>query len=287
MKTQNTTLYIILGSIVATIYATIFMFGVDSPVKCALIFTAVIVLLFLAKIVYPLVPVVSGLWQKINVNIQKKIIFVLILVFFTAVCLKSHWLIYYEPAFKGTILDIDTKQPIEGAVIVIVYKKEVMGLGAGSFSKVINIREVLTDKEGKFETTFYATLIQPFSWQDQTIFLIYKPGYANIELTLKDYFTGQDTREQEGSWPDQELRKYKFKLRGSGIVELPKLKTREERSRSIPSLPDELNYLEKQSTLTRLINEENKNLGFGETDPYKAREFILNMGKGTKYYRNQ
>jgi hypothetical protein len=187
--------------------------------------------------------------------------------------------IYHEPKFKGMILDIESKQPIEGAVVAIVYKTKMIGLGAGSISNIINIRETLTDKDGKFEASSYTTIIAPFSWQDRTIFLIFKPGYATLELALKNYFTGVDTREQEGSWPDQELRKYKFKLRGTGIVELPKLKTREERLRSIPSLPDELYLLEKQSTLTRLINEENKNLGLQETDPYKAREFILHMGK--------
>jgi hypothetical protein len=123
---------------------------------------------------------------------------------------EAGWLIYHEPEFNGTILDIDTKQPIEGAVVVVEYKKESMGVGAGNISWVIGVREALTSKEGKFRFPSYTTLIQPFSWQTHTVFLIYKPGYASLQLALKDYLTGKETSEMEGSWPGPEFRGFEI-----------------------------------------------------------------------------
>ena len=142
---------------------------------------------------------------------------------------EAGWLIYHEPKFTGKILDIDTKQPIEGVVVVIVYKKENMGLGGGNISSVINVQETLTDKDGNFHFPSYRTLIQPFSWQIPSFFVIFKPGYASLGLVLKEYFKDGEPKEHEGSWPDQELRKFKYRVRYPNIVELPKLTTREER----------------------------------------------------------
>jgi len=156
-----------------------------------------------------------------------------LLVGFLSSSANAAWPIYHEPEFNGQILDIDTKEPIEGAVVVVEYKKESMGMGAGHESSVIKVRETLTDKDGKFHIPSYTTtLLLPFTWQDHSIFIIYKPGYASIQLALNDYFTGKDMSEQVGSWPDQDLRMLKYRLRCPGIVELPKLQTREQRLRA-------------------------------------------------------
>jgi len=142
---------------------------------------------------------------------------------------EAGWLIFHEPEFNGKILDIETNQPIEGAVVVVEYKKETMGLGGGNISWVIDVRETLTDKKGNFHFPSYTTLIQPFSWQIQPIFIIFKPGYASIEWPLKKYFTGEETGVQEGTWPGPEFKGLKYRLRGLGIVELPRLTMREQR----------------------------------------------------------
>ena len=146
---------------------------------------------------------------------------------FMASISEAGWLIYHEPEFKGPILDYETKEPIDGAVVVAVYKKASMGLGAGSIDSIINARETLTDKDGNFRIQSYTTLIQPFSWRIPTTLIIFKPGYASAEIGIW-HFTGQELKEeQERGWPwTKDLR---FKLRGRGIVELPKARTREER----------------------------------------------------------
>lgn len=140
---------------------------------------------------------------------------------------EAGWLVYHEPEFKGTILDISTKQPIEGAVVVAIYSKATIGLGAGTISSIINVRETLTDKEGNFRIPSYTTLIQPFSWQIPNRVIIFKPGYASLE-TGTGYFIGEELmKEQAGSW--WWSKDLKYRLRGRGIVELPLLRTREER----------------------------------------------------------
>jgi hypothetical protein len=151
-----------------------------------------------------------------------------LLVAFMAASSEAGWLIFHEPEFNGKILDIDAKQPIEGAVVVVEYKKETLGVGAGNMSSVIAVRETLTDKDGNFHFPSYTTLIQPFSWQIPTVFVIYKPGYASVELALKDYLTGKEKREVEGSWPIPEFKGLQYRLL-TETVELPKLSTREQR----------------------------------------------------------
>jgi hypothetical protein len=151
----------------------------------------------------------------------------LLLVFAICMTPMTGCFVYHESAFKGTILDVDTKQPVEGAVVVAEYKKESMGVGAGSISSIIKVRETLTDKEGNFNISSYLTIKFPFTWKTQSILIIYKPGYANLELGSWHFIGKVMPEEQESPWfLSKEL---KYKLRGAGIVELPKVAKREDR----------------------------------------------------------
>lgn len=239
---------------------------------------------------------------------MKRYLILLILIFifyFSFMLTPSHalwWMVYHKPAFKGKVIDAETKEPIAGAVVVVVYDKATMGLGAGALSSIINVREVLTDKEGMFRISSYTTIIQPFSVEDEAVFIIFKPGYGSFPhlrvsppklvltnepgdtsyLTFEEFFSREVGTLKEfwasEPWKKEEKPPKKIKV-AFGIVELPKLKTREERSRNIPSLPTVLDFLEKQKNLILLINEEEEILGLQKSDPYKARESILKMGR--------
>ncbi len=198
---------------------------------------------------------------------------------------EAVWPMYHEPAFNGRVVDIATGKPIEGAVVVAVYNKRALGARKGQSSSVINVKEVLTDREGRFHIPSYTTLLAlPFTQSDRTTFLIYKPGYASANLPIKGFFTGQAKAERELSpWDDPVLSgKYKIKLWPSGVIGLPKLDTKDERLRNMPSLPDKLEHLGRQKELTKLINEERRELGEAEIDPYKMRNTLLNEVKGEK-----
>lgn len=153
------------------------------------------------------------------------VLILIIMIASTAGCL------YHKPEFSGQILDKETKQPIEGAVVVAVYNKEYMGVGAGANTKIINVRETLTNSDGKFHIPSYATLIVPvFSRESYATFVIFKPGYASISgANLEDLFMGE--KGQEGGW---QLLYTTETIRFSpqSVVELPKLKTWEERNKA-------------------------------------------------------
>lgn len=181
----------------------------------------------------------------------------------------ADWLIYHKPAFEGKVIDAETKEPIEGAVVVAIYNKTLMSLGAGTNSYEINVREALTNKDGYFRIPSYTTLIQPFSWESWATFIIYKPGYGSYpspqthpRLSLNEqerYFSLGWGREEKfeaylGDW------KYGIMTLKAGIVELPRLHTREDRLRTIPGTPTFIKskYL---PLLYGLINEEAAHFG--------------------------
>ncbi len=56
-----------------------------------------------------------------------------------------------EPAYEGQIIDIETKEPIEGASVVAIYMSEVM-TPVQFTTSTVEVREAVTDKEGKFLT---------------------------------------------------------------------------------------------------------------------------------------
>jgi hypothetical protein len=183
---------------------------------------------------------------------QQNIIFLCVLVILIAPATGCY---YHEQAFRGTILDIDTKQPIEGAVVVVEYKKAALGIAPEAMSSIINIRETLTDQEGNFNIPSYTTMLRPLSWKIPTIFIIFKPGYASLEAGSSYFEAGEELKEsQNGSWYwSTEL---KYRIHGAGIVELPKLRTREERKKAKPAPIGDDSDWAKQKNLINAIREE-------------------------------
>ena len=178
------------------------------------------------------------------------------------------WLIYHKPAFEGKVIDAETKEPIEGAVVVAIYNKTLMSLGAGTNSYEIHVRETLTDKDGYFRIPSYSTIIQPFSWEDSATFIIYKPGYGSFPShqsyppvlergAQESYFTiglGVESEFKRG------IGAYQFVKLTAGIVELPSLHTKKERLRTIPGTPT-FTKSKDLPALYGLINEEYAHFG--------------------------
>jgi hypothetical protein len=161
-------------------------------------------------------------------RIVKIIISAAFLFTFMAASSEAAWLIYHKPEFKGKVIDAETKDPIAGAVVVVVYNKTTLGLGAGTISSIINVKETLTDKDGMFRIPSYTTLIQPFSWASSATFIVFKPGYASVSgLSLEETLSKDtDKKEIELPWLYNKNMKFRFAPR---LIGLPKLKTREER----------------------------------------------------------
>lgn len=222
--------------------------------------------------------------NKINRRLaMNKWVFVLTLVIFTVAVnvSRSHagWLIYHKPAFQGKVIDAETKEPIEGAVVVVVYKKHTLISGpGGGYTTEIKTKETLTDQKGEFHFSSYTTVIQPNSIEDYAEFIIYKPGYGNFPgqrrsppmgMGLEDIETffsreigTQEKLEVAAKTADD---KFEEKLVNMtlGVVELPLLKTRDERLRAMPSTPTDIRSKELP-LLYKMMNEENKRFGLGE-----------------------
>lgn len=181
---------------------------------------------------------------------------------------SAGWLIYHKPEFKGRVIDAETKAPIAGAVVVATYYKSTMGV-PHHYSSVINVRETLTDQNGEFSIPSYTTLIQPLSMSSFVQFIIYKPDYGNFPhqhvsppkpgVRPEDFFSGDYGNNGEVTWLDKKI-KVTF-----GIVELPKLFTKEERLRAIPGRPSDTTSKELP-LLYKAINDERKAFGLEEVD---------------------
>ena len=177
------------------------------------------------------------------------------------------WFIYHKPSYMGKVIDSETKEPIEGAVVVAMYYKYpiISGPGGGSAS-IMHIKEALTDKNGKFRIPSYTTVIQPLSTEDQTEFIIYKPGYGKFphervnppkpmsSPAIERFFWEESFGNQGEIILDFGPLKKGYGI--YGVVELPSLKTRKERLRAVPSPPTDI--IKDTPLLYKAINEEYK-----------------------------
>jgi hypothetical protein len=167
--------------------------------------------------------------------------------------------IYYSDGpWKGSVIDAETKQPIEGAVVVAIWRK-VYGTPTGNDSYFLDAKEVLTDANGNFLIPkFWKLNVLPFiRWFDGPEFIVFKPGYTafpGYEYFWK-YFPQSPLKVDIDTLAEM--------FKKGVVVELLKLKTKEERGMNIPGWIDDVGS-EKLPLFYGLINEEGRNLGIGE-----------------------
>lgn len=193
------------------------------------------------------------------------LVFVLIILFSASTC-SAGWVVFHKPEYRGRLIDAETKEPIEGAVVVAMYQKYpiISGPGGGS-SEIIHIKEALTDEKGEFVIPSYWTLMGPNATEYRTEFIIYKPGYASFPNNSRDIypFNYFDPSFLFTKKLDKvvEIRRSSGLIKITfGVAELPRLKTIKERLRTIPSPPT----IEKKDTplFYKSINEERISFGF-------------------------
>lgn len=151
--------------------------------------------------------------------------------------------------FRGQVVDLETGQPIAGAVILAVWW-EVVATPVEGKSRFYDAKEAVTGPDGRFEIP---RLKAPF----------WKLGVQPAELTI--FAPGYEWRSTLVTPPDGE------RFVAPTVVQMRPLKTREEllqKSRSRPaSVP-----LEKMPELTRVINAEREMLGVGPLPVVTPRE---------------
>ena len=162
--------------------------------------------------------------------------------------------------WRAQIVDAETKQPLEGIIVVAVWWKLTGGPGGWS-SQYYDSEEVLTDKDGRFtiaSRTFFS--LNPMVTFRGPIFTIFKPGYG------EDVWPGWYTEATQ--WSPEKRKKLGqpwefFQLEGL-VLEMPRLRTIEERKKyldrigiDIPSMPFER---KKMPLFERAIAEEREAL---------------------------
>lgn len=223
--------------------------------------------------------------------IRTLIAFVIAILLSSESLASSGWLIYYERAFKGKVIDAKTKEPIEGAVVVAIYHVRLFGpiLPIFSGSEMADVQETITDSQGNF---FIPSNFFFYPWPttlggETTTFVIFKPGYGSfpwhrvsppMEMSLdviEEYFTKEVGKAGEILQRSQiPITKGKILNRWNvtfGIVELPKLKTREERRNALPSIPGANIPEKKIKNLLKAIDDERLYL-YGPSGPIYNKE---------------
>ncbi|MFQ5916048.1 MAG: hypothetical protein ACE5JS_22980 [Nitrospinota bacterium] len=155
---------------------------------------------------------------------------------------KPGWLLYTGGPYRGQLLDAATRQPLEGAVVLFYWNKDVFGGAGGPVAFFQKAVELLTDKEGRFHIPWFIGMsLNPFAVVQEPKSIFYYPGYGSelAEVTPR------------GGEP----------LRDATVIPMRKLQTREERIRVVAGLPPGGVPDEAMPNLIRLMNIEATALG--------------------------
>lgn len=153
----------------------------------------------------------------------------------------ASWLIYHKPEFKGKVVDLDTGEPIEGAVVIAIYQKKTLNPPVEDYVSSIHAKETLTDQNGEFRISSYTTMINPFSSSYDVEFIVFKPGYVwerpvHLERTL----SGQGTSDFDmPTWWDRNLKCIVLK---SGTIKIPKVRSDSDRINSFGGASEVYNF---------------------------------------------
>jgi len=164
--------------------------------------------------------------------------FILVIVFMPISNASSE--VYTKPEFHGRVIDAETKQPIEGAVAVVIYHRTAIFGFVDVIHGIADAVETLTDKKGEFSFPAY-NYSNPLWREDIASFIFFKPGYMSSQgpsgigglSMIEKYFSISESEIGKVG----EIKLYKFHTWYTwtgplGIVELKKAKSYEERRKA-------------------------------------------------------
>ena len=144
-------------------------------------------------------------------NRSAGLLLIVLLLFFTSGCF-SHLALYDGP-YRGRIIDDDTREPIEGVVVLGTWYKSIP-TAAGSVSRFYDARESVTDENGEFY--FGGKGPRAMSNLEPVYLYVFKTGYEFFKARW-DSLDYDDMLKQivewEGSKPIIPLRKLTMEQR--------------------------------------------------------------------------
>ncbi len=143
-----------------------------------------------------------------------------------AVQAASGWIFYWDGSYHGKVIDAETKEPIEGAVVVALHTVSCYRIVQQN-AKAVGVQEALTQANGEFHIPPYWTVTTPECWASFTSFTVFKPWYHTFPVSTA--FIGKEP--QPRVYPSSEnprLKRMEDIFRVGAVIELPPLKTDED-----------------------------------------------------------
>ena len=151
----------------------------------------------------------------------------------------------YLAPYKGKVIDAETKKPIEGAAVLIIYYNESPTI-AGSSVLPADAQEAVTDSKGEFNIPWRIARFGILNWYPEAGVKIFKPGYGFFPRHRLSEAIGANR-----SWPPA----YEYI-----VYEIPKLHTKEEKRKNLPPTYNRIPY-QKKARYFEDINKERIGLG--------------------------
>lgn len=160
--------------------------------------------------------------------------------------------------WRGQIVDKETGQPLEDVVVLAYWIRltgTIAGWGGGKYEAA---EDTVTGPDGRFVIPAHSkATLNPSQRIAGPELVIYKPGYGRW------LFQGSDTWPKDVLLAQEQGRRAWKKFAGEGIViELPPLKTREERLKMLATLtwPPDIPH-RKTALLREFVQQERRYLG--------------------------
>lgn len=170
----------------------------------------------------------------------------------------SDGLIYfYDGPYKGKVIELETKKPIEGAVIAATWLITTWV----HTEKFCDAKETISDKNGEFELPKGWCISHPFAKIDKPWVVVFKPGYLGYPPLG---YNEEERISYMPKWGNPRLFENKNQY---NIIELGRSKTLAEKKLTLNDAEMPFMHAEalhKLPNLLRLTDEESMNLGLGE-----------------------
>jgi hypothetical protein len=161
------------------------------------------------------------------------------------------WIFYHDGPYRGKVVELETENPIEGAVVAARWTIEPFVHS----ERICDAKETITDKNGEFELPRCSCMGHPFAEMYKPSVIVFKPGYLAYPPL------GNTPEEKKAKMPTFTGHEFKDKKQYY-VIKLGKPKTQNERELTYGSTgfsDDETR--KKLPILLKLLNEERKNLG--------------------------
>ena len=170
--------------------------------------------------------------------------------FMTTNVMGADFLYHSDGPYRGKVLDLETGEPIEGAVVAAEWTLT---------HRFCDAKETVTDKNGEFVLPKGSCFsFWPFTEISARV-VVFKPGYLGYEPL------GSTFEERKARMPGFTGHEFQNK-KEYNLIKLGRPKTRMERelTQSHAQLFSSDESYDKLPILLKMVNEERRNLGLGE-----------------------